>query len=181
MNIDVHAHYVPSNSLEMAARLGDRHGLEAQKNDRGEAVPLRDGKPFLTQAKAEFSDLDLGLSIMDQQGVDMQVLSPAGSCPTLGAASIAVTQFKDSNKRKISKPPSDYVKLLYFDTITHSPMALDYLISNFGAERVLLGSDYPYDIGDPEALTLLSSSHLDPAQMRQVAGANACKLFHIGT
>ena len=39
----------------------------------------RDGKAFLTQLKAEFSDLDLRLSIMDQQGVDMQVLSPAGS------------------------------------------------------------------------------------------------------
>jgi aminocarboxymuconate-semialdehyde decarboxylase len=58
-------------------------------------------------------------------------------------------------------------------------MALQYLIGNFGAERVLLGSDYPYDMGDPEPLTLLSSSNLDQAQMRQVAGANACKLFHI--
>ena len=79
MNVDVHAHYVPSNSLEMAARIGARHGLEAQRNHPCETVLLRDGKPFLTQAKAEFSDLDLRISIMDQQGVDMQVLSPAGS------------------------------------------------------------------------------------------------------
>jgi aminocarboxymuconate-semialdehyde decarboxylase len=86
---------------------------------------------------------------------------------------------QNSGTRKCSKPPSDYVKLLYFDTITHSPMALQYLIGNFGAERVLLGSDYPYDMGDPEPLTSLSSSNLDQAQMRQVAGANACKLFHI--
>jgi len=79
MNIDVHAHYVPTDSLAMAAQIGARHGLEAQNSDRGQAIPLRDGKPFLTQAKAEFSDLDLRLSIMEQQGVDMQVLSPAGS------------------------------------------------------------------------------------------------------
>ena len=58
-------------------------------------------------------------------------------------------------------------------------MALDYLIGHFGAERVLLGSDYAYDMGDPEPLISLSSCHLDRAQMRQVAGANACKLFHI--
>ena len=58
-------------------------------------------------------------------------------------------------------------------------MALQYLIGNFGADRVLLGSDYPYDMGDPEPLTSLLSSNLDQAQMRQVAGANARKLFHI--
>ena len=86
---------------------------------------------------------------------------------------------QNSGKRKISQPPSEYVKLLHFDTITHSPMALQYLIGNFGADRVLLGSDYPYDMGDPEPLTSLSSSHLDPTQMQQVAGANARKLFHI--
>ncbi len=45
----------------------------------GRAVVTRGGKPFLTQLKAEFSDLDLRLSIMDRQGVDMQVLSPASS------------------------------------------------------------------------------------------------------
>src|ERR1051325_11189037 len=331
MNIDVHAHYVPADSLEMAAQIGARHGLEAQTNDRGQAILLREGKPFLTQAKAEFSDLELRLSIMEQQGVDMQVLSPAGSYffywlpaadaleyarwlndrlgdaaakfpqrfvavasvqmqdPARAAAelarvvnrlgfrgaeiasnvngqdlddpalepfwqtaqaldavifihpnqvlgtermkdynlanlignptdtSLAVAKLifagvlerfprlklllahaggflpytlgrldrgyaiQDSVKRKISKAPSDYVKLLYFDTITHSLMALDYLISHFGAERVLLGSDYPYDMGDPEPLTSLSRSHLDPAQMQQVAGANACRLFHIGS
>jgi len=87
MNIDVHAHYVPTDSLEMAAQIGARHGLEAQNNNRGQAILLRDGKPFLTQAKAEFSDLDLRLSIMEQQGVDMQVLSPAGSYFFLLAAS----------------------------------------------------------------------------------------------
>lgn len=60
-------------------------------------------------------------------------------------------------------------------------MALKYLISHFGAERVLLGSDYPYHMRDPEPLTSLSSSHVDPARMRQVAGANACNLFPIGS
>jgi aminocarboxymuconate-semialdehyde decarboxylase len=329
MNIDVHAHYVPTGSLEMAARIGARHALEVHTADGGHPALLRDGKPFLNQAKAEFSNLDLRLSIMDQQGIDMQVLSPAGSYffywmaaadsleyarwlndrladaaakfprrfvalasvpmqePLRAAAelervvsrlgfrgaeiasningrylddpalepfwqaaqaldavifihpnqvvgaermkdynltnlignptdtSLAVAKLifsgvlerfprlilllahaggflpytwgrldrgytiQNSGKRNISKAPSDYVKLLYFDTITHSPMALQYLIGNFGADRVLLGSDYPYDMGDPEPLTSLSSSHLDPTQMQQVAGANARKLFHI--
>lgn len=77
---------------------------------------------------------------------------------------------QNSGHRTISKPPSEYVKLLDFDTITHSRMALKYLVGNFGAERVLLGSDYPYDRGDPEPLTSLSSSNLDQAKIRPIAG-----------
>ncbi|HEX9455404.1 MAG TPA: hypothetical protein VGA27_13610, partial [Candidatus Binatia bacterium] len=79
MNIDVHAHYVPPDSLRVASEIGQRHGLALTKNDRGRDALTRDGKTFLTQLKAEFTDLDLRLSIMDQQGIDMQVLSPASS------------------------------------------------------------------------------------------------------
>ena len=72
MNIDVHAHYVPPDSLKLASEIGRSHGLELDKNERGRAMVTRDGKPYLNQLKDEFSDLDLRLSIMDHQGVDMQ-------------------------------------------------------------------------------------------------------------
>ena len=79
MNIDVHAHYVPPDSLKWPARSARAKGLKMEKNERGRDVVTRDGQAVLTQLKAEFSDLDLRLSIMDQQGVDMQVMSPASS------------------------------------------------------------------------------------------------------
>jgi len=79
MNVDIHAHYVPADSLRVASEIGQRQGLKLGKNERGRDIVTRDGKPFLTQLKAEFSDLDLRLSIMDSQGVDMQLLSPAGT------------------------------------------------------------------------------------------------------
>ena len=60
-------------------QLGKQEDGGTAKNERGRDVLTRDGKTFLSQLKSEFSDLDLRLSIMDQQGVDMQVLSPAGS------------------------------------------------------------------------------------------------------
>jgi aminocarboxymuconate-semialdehyde decarboxylase len=89
-------------------------------------------------------------------------------------------QIQDPASRKISQPPSEYVKLLHFDTITHSSMALEYLITNFGADRVLLGSDYPYDMGDPEPVGSLGAAKINREQMNQVASANACKLLRIG-
>jgi aminocarboxymuconate-semialdehyde decarboxylase len=79
MNIDVHAHYVPPNSLKMASEIGARQGLLMENDDHGRAVLTRGGKPFLSPLKAEFFDLELRLSIMDRQGVDMQVMSPASS------------------------------------------------------------------------------------------------------
>ena len=59
-------------------------------------------------------------------------------------------------------------------------MALEYLVANFGAEHVLLGSDYPYDMGDPEPVASLRAAGIDDAHRTRIAGANACKLLRIG-
>jgi len=330
MNIDIHAHFVPADSLKVASEIGKRHGMKLDKNERGREIVSRDGKPYLTQLKAEFSDLDLRLSIMDSQGVDIQALSPAstyffywmageesleyaqwlndrlaeavakhpkrlvalGSVPMQDSAkavgeleramgklglrgveiasningryfddpafnpfweaaqaldalifvhpnqvvgadrmkefnlanlignptdtSLAIAKLifsgaleryprlklllahaggflpytwgrldrgyriQDSETAKISKPPGEYLKLLNFDTITHSTMALEYLVANFGADHVVLGSDYPYDMGDPEPVASLGAARIDRADLEQIASANACKLLRIG-
>ena len=314
----------------MASEIGASCGLTMDKDARGRAVIARAGKPFLAPVKAEFFDLDLRLSIMDRQGVDIQVLSPASSyffywMPTadsleyarwlndqsaeavtkhsqrlvalasvpmqdsvkaaaeleramtrlgLRGAEIASNingrylddpgfdpfweaaqalgalifvhpnrvigadrmedynlanlignptdtsltfaklifggvlerfpklkfllahaggflpytwgrlergyRIQDSSVATISRPPSEYVKLLYFDTITHSRMALEYLIENFGAAHVLLGSDYPYDMGDPEPVASLRAARIGAHQREEIACANACKLLGIG-
>jgi aminocarboxymuconate-semialdehyde decarboxylase len=49
--------------------------------------------------------------------------------------------------RHISAPPSTYFQQFYFDTVTHSAQALRYLIDIVGVEQVLVGSDYPFDMG----------------------------------
>ena len=330
MNIDIHAHFVPADSLKVASEIGKRHGMKLGKNERGREIVTRDGKLFLTQLKAEFADLDLRLSIMDSQGVDMQALSPAstyffywmaaeesleyaqwlndrlteavakhpsrlvalGSVPmqdsakAVGELERAVTKLglrgveiatningryfddptfnpfweaaqalgalifvhpnqvvgadrmkefnlanlignptdtslafaklifsgvleryprlkfllahaggflpytwgrldrgyriQDSATAKIPKAPGEYIKLLNFDTITHSTMAVEYLVANFGADHVVLGSDYPYDMGDPEPVASLRAARIDDSSLEQIASANACKLLGIG-
>ncbi|HEY3168284.1 MAG TPA: amidohydrolase family protein [Candidatus Binatia bacterium] len=54
------------------------------------------------------------------------------------------------------------------------------MVRNFGANHVLLGSDYPYDMGDPEPLSALRAIGIDTEQVTQIAGDNACKLLRIG-
>jgi Amidohydrolase len=51
--------------------------------------------------------------------------------------------------------PLDVMKRLYYDTLTFSPAALRYLVELVGAERLMLGSDYPFEMAetDPVAVT----------------------------
>lgn len=48
----------------------------------------------------------------------------------------------------INGPPSESAKLTYHDTITHSPLALSFLVQLLGASRILLGTDHPFDVQD---------------------------------
>ncbi|MBI4526497.1 MAG: amidohydrolase [Deltaproteobacteria bacterium] len=83
-------------------------------------------------------------------------------------------------REKISRPPGEYVKLFYFDTISHSGMALEYLVQNFGVEHVLLGSDFPFEMGDPEPWRTVDSLGIAPGDKQRIAGDNAAKLLGIG-
>jgi aminocarboxymuconate-semialdehyde decarboxylase len=58
-------------------------------------------------------------------------------------------------KHAIRSPAEVVRRNLYFDTVLHSPTAIAALISLVGVDRVLLGSDYPFEMGDLDPLTTL--------------------------
>lgn len=74
--------------------------------------------------------------------------------------------------------PAEALGRLYFDTIVHHPAALDYLIGRVGADRVVLGSDYPFEMGDPEAVrTVRAAPCLDAAQREAVLEGNLRRIL----
>ena len=80
----------------------------------------------------------------------------------------------------IKKKPSSYLEKFYFDTITFDPRMLKNLIDRYGADHVLLGTDYPYDMGMEDPLGLIASVKGLPAtQRRMIEGLNAMKLLKI--
>jgi aminocarboxymuconate-semialdehyde decarboxylase len=80
----------------------------------------------------------------------------------------------------IKRPPSSYLEKFYFDTITHDPEMLRRLISRFGADHVVLGTDYPYDMGDEDPLGMVAQvKRLPKAERDLVVGGNAAKLLKI--
>jgi aminocarboxymuconate-semialdehyde decarboxylase len=50
----------------------------------------------------------------------------------------------------LSEPPEASLRRLYFDTVLHDPQAVAALVAFAGVERVVMGSDYPFEMGDPD-------------------------------
>lgn len=59
--------------------------------------------------------------------------------------------------RRLSAPPSAYLRRLYYDTVTHSPQVLRFLLDFAGADHVVLGSDYPFEMGDADPVATVRS------------------------
>ncbi len=55
-------------------------------------------------------------------------------------------QVRPEARGNLDSPPSAYLDRFYYDTITHSEEALRYVIDRVGADRVLFGTDWPYDM-----------------------------------
>jgi aminocarboxymuconate-semialdehyde decarboxylase len=80
----------------------------------------------------------------------------------------------------IKNPPSSYLEKFYFDSITFDPEMLKRLIDKFGADHVVLGTDYPYDMGEEDPLGLIRQVKRLPKAARDlIQGGNAARLLDI--
>jgi aminocarboxymuconate-semialdehyde decarboxylase len=76
-------------------------------------------------------------------------------------------------------PPSSYLGRLYFDSLVHDPDVLRELIRVAGADRVLLGSDFPFDMGTEDPVGALRAARLTEADLDAVCGLNAAALLNL--
>jgi aminocarboxymuconate-semialdehyde decarboxylase len=82
-------------------------------------------------------------------------------------------------RANISQPPSSYLKQIYYDTAVSSTKSLDFLIDQMGADHVLFGSDFPYEIGDADgAIALSALDAASPATRAAVLLDNAQRLLN---
>lgn len=80
----------------------------------------------------------------------------------------------------ISRKPSEYLKQLYFDTMVFDPHQLGYLVQQYGADKILLGTDFPFDMGEDDPVGLvLGVPGLSEQQRAGICGLNAAKLLGI--
>ena len=78
----------------------------------------------------------------------------------------------------VGTPPQEQLKHFYYDTLTHSDAALSLLIEVVGTERIVLGSDHPYDMGDYDLVERIERREdLSALQKRAILGENALRLL----
>jgi aminocarboxymuconate-semialdehyde decarboxylase len=85
--------------------------------------------------------------------------------------------FQPQTRSKLTESPEASLKRLYYDTVTHDPAVLRELVAFAGAERVLLGSDYPFDMADARPAETVAAAGLQPDAERLVLGGNAARLL----
>src|SRR6266851_1068971 len=68
---------------------------------------------------------------------------------------------------------------LYFDTVMFEPRALRFLCDVAGADKIMLGSDFPFGIGDPDPCGIVDATPLTAAERRAILGDNAARIFHV--
>ena len=75
--------------------------------------------------------------------------------------------------------PVEALSLIYTDTIEHDPRVLRFVIEMMGVDRVMLGSDMPFPIGDHEPMAIVKNAGLKPDQVEAISGKTAMKIFRI--
>jgi aminocarboxymuconate-semialdehyde decarboxylase len=68
---------------------------------------------------------------------------------------------------------------LYTDTVLHDARVLKFVIQMMGTERLMMGSDMPFPIGDTGPMKIVAAAGLTPAQTASINGGLAARLFHI--
>ncbi|HSN41313.1 MAG TPA: amidohydrolase family protein [Burkholderiales bacterium] len=74
--------------------------------------------------------------------------------------------------------PMDMFRRFYFDALTHSPQAIRHLIDTVGSERVMIGTDSPFDMGEEHPVERLDGvPRLTQAEREDVCYRSALKMF----
>ncbi|MCC4909390.1 amidohydrolase [Microbacterium sp. cx-59] len=79
--------------------------------------------------------------------------------------------------RGCQHPPSSYLERIWFDTVVHDPLALRRLIESVGASQVVLGSDFPFDMGSEDPVGEVRRAALPDDVSARVLGGNADALL----
>jgi aminocarboxymuconate-semialdehyde decarboxylase len=84
--------------------------------------------------------------------------------------------FQPQARARLGESPEESIRRFHFDTVTHDPELLRELIAFAGPERVLLGSDHPFDMGDPAAVATVRGLGLAPEAEAAILAGNAERL-----
>lgn len=86
---------------------------------------------------------------------------------------------REEAKKYLKVSPKESLRRLLFDTILHGPGPLKCLVELAGADRIMLGSDYPYDMGQYDSVDMIDAMPISETDKRKILVDNARRLLNI--
>jgi aminocarboxymuconate-semialdehyde decarboxylase len=88
-------------------------------------------------------------------------------------------KYRDIVRQDCPYPPSSYVRRFFCDSAVFDEHALEFLVRVMGDDRVMLGTDYPYPLGEQKMGSLVRETHcLSCQQKSRILGENASRFFN---
>jgi aminocarboxymuconate-semialdehyde decarboxylase len=100
-----------------------------------------------------------------------------GALPALRGRLRHAHSFQPQARSRLGESPDDSLSRFYFDTVTHDESLLRELVALAGADRVLCGSDYPFDMGVERPAEIVRALELAPDEEQAILGGNALRLL----
>ena len=115
----------------------------------------------------------------EHPGIKLVLLHGGGYLPFYSSRADHTWEVRPETRVHIpDRPPSDYMKTFYYDTMVFQPLYLRHLVEVVGADRVMLGTDFPFDMGETDPVALIHSTDgLTDTEREGIKGANAAALF----
>lgn len=113
-------------------------------------------------------------------GLKIVVAHGGGYLPAYAGRMDHAYRARKDVREGLPNPPSEYLKRFYFDTMVFEPDQLEFLINKYGADHILLGTDYPYDMGESDPVGLVNRVNgLNEHDCAAICGGNARKLLNL--
>jgi len=100
-----------------------------------------------------------------------------GFIPYQGGRWVHGWEVRPEPKVNVKHSPAPYLDRFLYDTILHAKAPLEFLISSVGANRVFLGSDYPYDMGTGECVRQVRAANIPEADRDIILGGHAANIL----
>jgi aminocarboxymuconate-semialdehyde decarboxylase len=80
-------------------------------------------------------------------------------------------------KESLSESPTVAARRFYYDELVFDAPAIRFLVERFGASQLVVGSDYPFALGDPDPVGRLAETRLDPGVLAAIQSQNALRFL----
>ncbi len=132
------------------------------------------GNPLETGITA--AHMTLGGVLERHPGLEVLLAHGGGALPALRGRLAKGWSFQGQARSRLGRSPADAIRRFHFDTVVYDPAVLADLAAFAGADRLVMGTDHPFQMAEDDPCGLVRSAGLDPESL----GANAAALFGLG-